>query len=364
MRNWLASTWCVAAFAGIAGACLPPVAPKDEQGLDLLVSRLSSENLIERDTSLKRLSSLSLSPADLCGLIGRATSPEQRARLALLGPETMRRSPRAALGVRFSQEDSRATVLATMEGFDSQRALKPGDVLLSLDGQPISNQPSARPLIISHDPGQEVEFQVFRAGKIIDAKVKLGDFETLNKDEPRGFRTNMLSMQDYERAWESRIARELTPSERETAVNGAITPELWAKLSEAGSLHRSRPISPVELLPTRTAMWIDSPIARTEPAPPMARADENVVAGGESRGSTEVASENAKKSNRIFGARKAGDPVGEFQKRQARFDRLGQIMRDLANVNLDAQARAKLEKELREIQSEMFADMNGLRDNP
>lgn len=358
MRILIASTWCLAAYAG---ASLPPIVTDDGRARDALVSRLASDSLVERDVALKHLSSIALTPAELCGMIQKATSPEQRARLALLGPETMRRTPRGALGVRFSQDDSRATVLATLEGFDSQRALKSGDVILSIDGEAITNQYTARPAIISHDPGQEIEIQVLRAGRVVTTRVKLGDFESLNKDEPAGFR-NAIAMSAYERAWACRITREQAGSTTASnePIGGAVTQEQWSRLAESGSLHRNLPTPISEQVQIRSA-WIDPPVARESPAGPMVRADDELTAGGEARGTTEAASETARRVNRIFGSRGKVDPVADFKKRQANFDRLGQVMQELANAKLTPDERAKLERELRDLQSAMFADVNGLR---
>jgi|GEM_PF-3904760 len=347
-----------------SGTGLPPSSSGTDR--DELVLRLGSDVLAERDLALKQLSSVPMSPSELCGLIQRSTSPEQRARLLLLGPDAMRRAPRAAMGVRFSQEDARAVVQATLDGFDSRRALRAGDTLLSIDGQGVTNQGSARPIIVSHDPGQEVEVQVLRAGKVATVHLTLGDFDSLDRDEPRGF-GSQLSMTDLERAWELRQARE-GARQAPAPLTGAVTSEQWSRLAETGELRRTRATSAV---PARRsgAFWMDAPISRGEPAGPMVKPDDDLVTGGEPRGGTEAASASGRRSDRAVsriggvGAGVGGgvgggrDPIAEFNKTKSRLDRLFQIQRELVDRDTPAERRTKLEQELREIQSAIFADV-------
>lgn len=337
-----------------AGAVLPPSRPDVDR--ETLIGRLASDSLAERDLALKQLSAKSLSPSELCGLIQRSTSPEQRARLAILGPESMRRTPRAAMGVRFSQEDARAVVQATLDGFDARRALRSGDVLLSIDGQGVTGQASARPIIVSHDPGQEIDVQVLRAGKVVVVRVTLGDFESLNRDEPRGF-GSQLSMTDMERAWDMRLARE---AQRITAapLSGAVTPEQWTRLSEAGELRRTR-ATIITAPPRAGAFWMDAPVARGEPAGPMVRPDADLVVGGEPRGGTESATITGRRAERLNGPVGIGgrDLIAELNKTKPRIDRMFQIQRELADRGTPPDRRADLERELREIQSAIFADV-------
>lgn len=337
-----------------AGAVLPPSSSSVDR--TALVERLASESLADRDLALKQLSVTVLSPSELCGLIQRSTSPEQRARLSLLGPESMRRTPRAAMGIRFSQDDTRAVVQATLDGFDAKRALRSGDVMLSIDGQGVAGQGSARPIIVSHDPGQEIDVQVLRAGKVVAVRVTLGDFKSLDRDDPRGF-GSQLSMADMERAWDLRLARE-APRDGQAPLAGAVTSEQWSRLAEAGELRRTRAMI-VTPPPRAGAFWMDAPVVRGEPAGPMVRPDADVVVGGEPRGGTEAAMLTGRRAERVTGRAGATgrDLIAELNKTKPRIDRMFQIQRELADRGTPAERRAELERELRDIQSAIFADV-------
>jgi hypothetical protein len=177
-------------------------------GMDRVVARLGSSDYAEREAAENELTLRPLSEI-LKSLGDRSLSAEQRKRLELAGLALFRDAERAALGVQFSQFNTvrRAadggagvTIERTIPGFDSVRVFQPGDIIRSMGGQSIRDQNEARPVIVSFEPGEEVDVEFVRGGEVLRDKVKLGSFRTLtNRGDLSGFQ--------LQRAWQYRLAR-------------------------------------------------------------------------------------------------------------------------------------------------------------
>ncbi len=111
-------------------------------------------------------------------------TPEQRLRLDEVGLTVLRRTPRGAMGVTFGgiggQNRSGVQISQTHAGFESDRVLRAGDVIHALDDVPITDFRQARPLIMSHSPGEVIVVKFFRGQEPLLARLRLGDFSELN----------------------------------------------------------------------------------------------------------------------------------------------------------------------------------------
>lgn len=152
-------------------------------------------------------------------LIEPGASAEQRDRLMSLAREVFDNSPRGAMGVSFGLTngpfgnieeevfDGGIPIQGPIEGFDSMNVLKPGDLLLSIDGVRVRTNIEARVQIVSHDPDQVVRLEIERDGKVLQLPLRLGNWGNLNA-RSRGIRgTQDLSPLDRDAAWRARLAR-------------------------------------------------------------------------------------------------------------------------------------------------------------
>jgi hypothetical protein len=175
--------------------------------MDGIVARLGSSDYAQREAAENELTLRPLSEI-LKALGDRSLSAEQRERLEQAGLTQFRDAERAALGVQFSQFNfgrggaagGGVTIERTIPGFDSTRVFQAGDIIRSMGGQTIRDQNEARPVIVSFEPGEEVDVEFVRGGEVMRDKVKLGSFRTLtNRGDLSGFQ--------LQRAWEYRLAR-------------------------------------------------------------------------------------------------------------------------------------------------------------
>lgn len=167
-------------------------------------------------------------------LIRPEISEEQRARLTTIGLSRFRGEPRAAMGVSFDRGSALTqgvTIRGAIEGFDAVRVLQPGDVILSINGQPVRNDGQARIAILSHDPGDVLELRIQRRGEALVANVALGFLRDL-RDGPS------LDPVLIRRLWEYRLDRVARASAKNAGVNrGPIEPGIdearWEAIAEA-----------------------------------------------------------------------------------------------------------------------------------
>lgn len=193
---------------------LPVAAQPGASGLsplDLtpLLRALDSPRLEEREAAQAELASnSSITLREVLGLLGEVTalSPEQRARLIGIAREMFVDSPRAAMGVQFGGTvEQGVAIQSAVEGFDSARVLKPGDAILAVDGEPVT-QSRLRAIIISHDPGEALELKIRRIGEggreeTLDATVTLGSMNRLARG---GGYVDVGTLID---AWRERLSR-------------------------------------------------------------------------------------------------------------------------------------------------------------
>ncbi|MEK6700842.1 MAG: PDZ domain-containing protein, partial [Planctomycetota bacterium] len=306
-------------------------------------AKLDADSVDERESAQRALEGMKISPSVLCEAIRSAqTSPEQRERLALLGPRALYNSMRGALGVSFSNFGGEATVGMTQPGFDSVRVLRTGDQILAIDGSRISEYRQVRPLIISRDPGQEIELRVLRSGKIINVRVKLGRFDDLNNGMGRGF--DAITVSNCEQAWRIRLMLE----QREHALS-EITTDLtqgdWARAQERATLAQLQPVTIVSRQIRRNLNNFDGSMEVAQPLAVRAIApDDRLAGGGEPRGGT-----LASIGTRLQAGRTSNNMLNEIKAMQQR--QLDAIIDQLNIPGLDAASKARLEQNLLNLKS-------------
>jgi hypothetical protein len=344
----------LATLAACCGASLTTLAQDANSPpatMDDLVARLGADEYAQREAAENQLSIRTL-PEILKALGDRGLSAEQRERLQRAGLALFRDAERAALGVQFSQFNfvrggppgGGVTIDRTIGGFDSARVFQAGDILRSMAGQPIRDQNEARPVIVSFEPGEEVEVEFVRGGELMRATVRLGSFRTLTN---RGD----LSGTHLQRAWEYRLARAAggpTPQTPQPAMDAAryrraVSQERRA--SEEAARDAAGRAQAGQLPDTGSLRGL------------------NVVRGGTARALTEDARtpfESGQTSLRLTnkGVNHAADATRE------RIRQLEAQLRDnqlrIRNANLDDASRARLEansRQLRELIQSNRADL-------
>jgi serine protease Do len=88
------------------------------------------------------------------------------------------RVSRGWVGISFAEnEDGQVEVVDVEKESPAELAkIEEGDILLSIDGKKITGAPMIVSGIRMRKPGQDVKFEIQRAGKAMDVKVKLGEY--------------------------------------------------------------------------------------------------------------------------------------------------------------------------------------------
>lgn len=165
---------------------------KDAQAaFDELVAQLNSPDLSVRElatTVLGKDARVSLAGIE-SAMASPSLTPEQRARLETASWTRFLNGPRGALGVSFDQSQGRNTdgvpIMATIEGFEANEILQPGDVIHAMDGVRVFDFPDSRRMILSHNPGETITLQIMRKGEPLLLKCKLGNFADLDARDAR-----------------------------------------------------------------------------------------------------------------------------------------------------------------------------------
>lgn len=228
-----------------------------------LQTRLDAQNRLANDPaiSLRQLEG-ALKQADL--------SAEQRERLLAAAYKHFCTEPRGAMGVgpgAVFEQGHGATLQQVNANFPAASVLKPGDRVITADGQPVEDFNSLRPVILSHDPGDELPLTIVRGGATLNVTVKLASYadllQTQGPGRPQSEKPDQSLLQP---AWALRTK----PLRDAAAGSGApipcpgLTAANWTQASyDEAELLRGRVVDPD---PTRTS----------------------VVAGGEARGGTQT----------------------------------------------------------------------------
>lgn len=200
--------WIAAVLAGVGGVLSVAVAaPASTPVPTELLDGLKARALSEREAAMEQLTARADVKLDAIdeALARPDLTPEQRQRLLRVAREKFNVSPRAALGVSFDLGPQENVIQRPIENFPASKVLKPGDQIIEIDGWKLGRRASfrqvstARPFIISHDPGDVVPITVMRDGEEVKVQVELGRFDRLQMTMP---------IDDFElaRAWNVREA--------------------------------------------------------------------------------------------------------------------------------------------------------------
>lgn len=208
-RIWPLACCLIGAMASVAAARQPVLAPvkATPEVLEQAVKDMASDDVVLRMDAQRRVSegvSFRLRDVEAVLKSGKLT-PEQRLRLEVVAYKRFCNEPRAALGVQSSFQDlgQRGVLLSmVMPGFPASETLRPGDRILVVDGQAITDISLMRPVVIAHDPGDEVPVVLIRDGVTVTLKVKLGKYSDLSRDARGGSQAMTPDM--LEGAWEFR----------------------------------------------------------------------------------------------------------------------------------------------------------------
>lgn len=222
----------------------PAVTP--EERLAELVQRLGADALSDREAASQALradSAITLPMIESLIAGNGELTPEQVERLSQVGEVMFGRQRRAAMGVSFSWgEDVHdgVQISGTINGFDSQRVLQPGDVIQSIDGVRLLNQSQTRAVIVSHSPGDSVTLRVIRGGEPMTVNLTLGDYADLEQRSRGGFNQGFAGQDSTWRAtlrqaWNVRLARTLGRASAVMGeeVNPGLSDRQWGQLDQA-----------------------------------------------------------------------------------------------------------------------------------
>jgi hypothetical protein len=232
----------VRALAQPAGDADKPAAPAQERDaawLEKLIPALDSDDFAKREAASKEIAddsgvSLHLIEQRLCDKAHPLT-PEQALRLGEAGLRLFANTQRGAMGVQFAAPGMEGSldgvkVGMAVDGFDSKRVLKSGDVIRDMDGVSLAVGDQSRSrnlvvaLIISHDPGDEVTLNLLRNGEPLVVKLALGSYRDLRN-------ANELDTARLRTAWDLRCRR-LQGGEEPQAADAGLSAERWTQISD------------------------------------------------------------------------------------------------------------------------------------
>ena len=230
--------WMLASLGVASAAAAQPVAPNavpQQTDLAPLIDALESEEWALRqhaeDTLRLTLDNLGALERALES-VDRELSAEARRRLTMLGEAAFFRSERPGVGISFEAAPDGIRIINTVEGFDADDKLRPGDVILSFGGMAISSEDEMRTAIMVHDPGDEVEIALRRNNELLKVALRLGWFRDLNPDRAR--RPDRSAMR---RAWSVRAEHHLAGADE--VVDLGLDDALWRRADEVANQARS-----------------------------------------------------------------------------------------------------------------------------
>ncbi len=179
----------------------PAVAQSVGSQVEAVVARLDSDAYAERESASVALLQIDgISHVDVEPWLSReGLSPEQRARLERAGFQLFLQGGRPGLGVGFASNEP-VELRNVVEGFDAFERLRPGDVIVGVDGRGVLNIAGFRAEILSRLPGETMHLLVLRGGERREVAVRLGKYENLENSQG-------LDIASLASAWAWRLAR-------------------------------------------------------------------------------------------------------------------------------------------------------------
>lgn len=197
-----------------------------------LLAQLDSPDVRSRERATAEVAGGAYTLAAIETALARTDlSLEQRSRLRTAARPVFERSPRAAIGIRFTG-DRESTAVSPEEGFDAFNVLKDGDLIRAINGRRVSGQTDVRLSILSRDPGELITLEIVRNGEPRQVQLKLGS--------RAGFRSgpgmdNRISSDEIEDAWTRRSERLADQGAR--PLTAGISADRWRNAASIAS-HR------------------------------------------------------------------------------------------------------------------------------
>lgn len=178
-----------------------PAAPGGQSELEQWIAALGTRSFSDRENATLALRSLpGLTHVALEPWLQRAElTAEQRARLERVAFELFCLADRPGLGVGFVSQEP-VEIGTIVEGFDAFGKLRPGDIVVGVDGRPTPNQSWFRSEILSRLPGETMHLLVTRGGEVLELDVQLGSYAALANPQT-------LTPETLAWAWAWRVAR-------------------------------------------------------------------------------------------------------------------------------------------------------------
>jgi hypothetical protein len=296
--------------------------PRDAAWLEKVVADLDSSDFATRERASEKLSGdegvgLSLIERRLTDA-SHPLMPEQVLRLSEAGLRQFTSTQRGAMGVQFALMDSAVDgvkVGATVDGFDSKRALKAGDVIREMDGVSLVMNDQMRSrnaivaMIISHDPGDEVTLSVLRAGEPVVVRLKLGNYRDLRN-------ANELDTQRMRTAWEMRCRRAMGgPSgDVSDAAEAGLSAQRWNQISDPVRRNAARRLAEIR--------QANPFLPQSGPEPLPEEAGTTLVAGGADR------TLQVEPSNDFSAGEKSQRNAGQVRQIQMQIDQFTNLIRN------------------------------------
>jgi len=323
---------------------------RDVDWLDEIVPRLGSDDYAEREKASELIGndegvSLALIEKRLTDA-ARPLTPEQSLRLSEAGLKHFASSQRGAMGVSFSLSDNAVDgvkVGGAVDGFDSKRVLRPGDVIREMDGVSLAvgDQNRSRnlviALIISHDPGDEVTLDVLRGGEPMVVRLKLGNYKDLRN-------ANELSIPRLREAWDLRCRRTGGAAQTEPeAVEAGMSAERWGQISD--------PVRRVAMRHAAVVRANANPFAAQQPEPVGDEIGTVLIAGGMGRALMAEPAGEFSASER--GQRNAAEVRNKRQQIQLYTTLLNRDLARMKDANLPENQKRMLDNNIRSYKQQI-----------
>ena len=191
-----------------------------------LARQFDADAYAERASAREQLLARKPSPDELMALLlRRDLSNDARHAIVSVLEQRIMLAPRGALGIRMEGPIMRATgvrVTGLVPGMPAERVLQVGDLITSVDGQPLNDRSDLIRAVQSLAPGVEVKVSVRRTKRDTDGKVIVGD-DGLERVDELNLKLRLGSTEDL--------------NERGDAQGGgvvnAMAPQRQAQIEEA-----------------------------------------------------------------------------------------------------------------------------------
>lgn len=216
------------------------------------VEQLESASFVDRELAADELeTNPAITLEDLeHHLMRENLTPEQRLRLERAAMRRFTTSPRAAMGIRLSQDvsDAGLRIEGTVEGYDAAEKLNADDIISVINGHPIRSGRDLRMAIISRSPGEVVPVRVLRNKREMTIDVELGPYAGLSN-------TSNLQRNDLYEAWLFR-SREYAPLGTPELIEPEEGLRAWAEVERDAPPYRPRQMRDARGVPLRSRVVV------------------------------------------------------------------------------------------------------------